>query len=819
MSFSSLGRTVATSQLIESFSDVDVETFKKRLIDQFDCENEKAFLQKILIYSQHHLSLQTINNIHSAAIDISIKSKYPQQKLGYVGLSLLPRNVIQCVGCYLTILECIKLGYCNRNFYIETQRRSFVLKRRSKNDTTLAIGRKILISLQHLPRMTGFAFQYPFNINFGMIRTKTNHFKFLNNITQKEKDMFKNTLTKHHQHLSNILNNVKCIHINNYWSDLIPIDQLFGQHCNYSNGNKNTYCNRKNELDIVFSTIYSLGCGLETFLNNFNHYCTNSAITHSVSTSAAKVTPMRMINNLIIRNATIGIPFVSLQSSRQREQSEVDFEAKKKQTRDRLQLFFGTLKGCYKNLSIYRGEIEIDNFQLLSSIFHCNLAGITLGYPNVNCQRNREFTHGSIRLTNKFVKEIQKYCEQLQQPKEIRKIGNQSGNNTDETTALVSDSINTNTNHSIQVPKNFKRFGVCLYHSYQHWIDRKYIITFWKSMNQLSMFTYLETLSLQFSDIDTITKCLCFNNGWLTTTLKSQNHRKHSIPNLNKICIAIKNDFFETADVSIMHGGKTIICKGDPGLSLATLNHNHGYPDYDYRERANLDACAKDEQHAGKRFYMTHLVLEYLSIMSKNGIFGKCKKDGNINNNINTNNNHQTVTVEINWIFECGKDRYVSKATGRATNGRKCFLDCANYKTDQVAQAYVCQGCGYNAYTYNHWHSNSNAHRQALRWGPSGGERGHGCARWIPINPKTFTSSTRTPENINDKIGQDHNHDQDKMVINGHKEGTIYTKCETTSIQDNYHRICDWIVHVLASQVQRKQKQTENFRVEFKFDV
>ena len=56
------------------------------------------------------------------------------------------------------------------------------------------------------------------------------------------------------------------------------------------------------------------------------------------------------------------------------------------------------------------------------------------------------------------------------------------------------------------------------------------------------------------------------------------------------------------------------------------------------------------------------------------------------------------------------------------------------------------------------------------------------------------------------------------MITNDHNayERVIYTKCESTSVQDNYLTICDWIVGGIASQ--NEHKQIANFVARFKFD-
>ena len=292
MSCSSVGLAIATTELIEGFDDVDTETFKQGLIRCFGCQNEKEFFCKILLYSgsQSHLSLNTLNNIHTLAINISNKSQYPITKSSNICLSSLSSNIIHCIGKYLTITESKNVGYCNRNLYIETQKKSFIINRRNKNDKIFTIDREFMDIIKRLPNITGNVFQYPLSADFGGTTPEAYDW---HEIGEKEKMIFTNSFTHHNNYFNQLLNNVKSIRINHFWSSILPIDALFCAN--------NSIEKRQNQLDIVFPTLGVYYNHLETFLNNLNmkNYCNHSSTQSKMNTNSdSKPLHMRMINNL-----------------------------------------------------------------------------------------------------------------------------------------------------------------------------------------------------------------------------------------------------------------------------------------------------------------------------------------------------------------------------------------------------------------------------------------------------------------------------------------------------------------------------------------
>ena len=62
MHYSPVALSIETSQLVEQFND-DFLTFKKNVLDALNCNNEKEFLQKVLIFSQSHLTSSVVNKV------------------------------------------------------------------------------------------------------------------------------------------------------------------------------------------------------------------------------------------------------------------------------------------------------------------------------------------------------------------------------------------------------------------------------------------------------------------------------------------------------------------------------------------------------------------------------------------------------------------------------------------------------------------------------------------------------------------------------------------------------------------------------------
>lgn len=145
-------------------------------------------------------------------IDIDIKNV----------LSNLPSNVIDHFGKFLTKKETICLGFVNRHFYIETQKKSFLLHRNSHTNGQLKISHSLLNSIYHNNPQNMYSFQFPTNILINcsndLIRNGYNNIIF-------EKSWFKNVFSSA-MYFNINMSNWKIIRF-------IPIDKLFSKCINF----------------------------------------------------------------------------------------------------------------------------------------------------------------------------------------------------------------------------------------------------------------------------------------------------------------------------------------------------------------------------------------------------------------------------------------------------------------------------------------------------------------------------------------------------------------------------------------------------------
>lgn len=131
----SFGTLMSITRLLEQFTDQHVIQFKHFLWDQMGVETECQFIKAFLhcMHSASQLHNKTIEKLHNKANEIAYTSKYKILKYND-NLSKLPSSLIQKIGTFLTKKDSIHLSYINRQLYIESQKKSFILKRRTKHD-------------------------------------------------------------------------------------------------------------------------------------------------------------------------------------------------------------------------------------------------------------------------------------------------------------------------------------------------------------------------------------------------------------------------------------------------------------------------------------------------------------------------------------------------------------------------------------------------------------------------------------------------------------------------------------------------------------
>ena len=181
MTHSTCGNIAVITRLVREFSQDSLQAFKKDVLEQLDCSNESQFICKALIALSSKLTPETSGILKQSATNIAEKqhsSKYPSLSLHKViqkrlyknndRLSQLPSDIIDNIGSYLPKRESVEFGYLNQQLYIETQKKSYLLKRWHNNSTPLNITRHKLTGLL-LPETNSFAYSMPYKIVLGRL--------------------------------------------------------------------------------------------------------------------------------------------------------------------------------------------------------------------------------------------------------------------------------------------------------------------------------------------------------------------------------------------------------------------------------------------------------------------------------------------------------------------------------------------------------------------------------------------------------------------------------------------------------------------------
>ena len=160
---------VATTRLIEHFSNENVIHFRQHLMEQLECNNEQQYLIAILRLMKPNITHELSLSLKSKAMEIGDKQRhttlstsdeqgtnnsqthnpnntrsntnYPctntitlnkkiQQQYND-NISVLNSDLIDELASYLNKKQSIEFGYLNRQCYIETQKISYLLKRRN----------------------------------------------------------------------------------------------------------------------------------------------------------------------------------------------------------------------------------------------------------------------------------------------------------------------------------------------------------------------------------------------------------------------------------------------------------------------------------------------------------------------------------------------------------------------------------------------------------------------------------------------------------------------------------------------------------------
>ena len=136
-------KVMSITRLIQHFDDKNISQFKQQLFDCVNVTNEKEFLCKILpIIQKSMLSNESINLLKSTVVKMAEKQKIPiatatnsksHNRITIYKfvtqcykdrLSRLPSSIIGHIASYLE--QSLKVGYLNKQLYIESQSLSFI---------------------------------------------------------------------------------------------------------------------------------------------------------------------------------------------------------------------------------------------------------------------------------------------------------------------------------------------------------------------------------------------------------------------------------------------------------------------------------------------------------------------------------------------------------------------------------------------------------------------------------------------------------------------------------------------------------------------
>lgn len=162
MEASRLSKIIFTTKHVETFSATDVRVFKRCFMKELNCESEGQLWCKIMLMIRESLSNDTIDSLKHEAIAINEKNNFrvvkrtSQRNLHFLSALSLAR-----IASFLTKTESLKLGYINRDLYIQTQKRSYLLKRHERYQMVLREG-TIFSKLNHV--VNNFAYSAPYSL-------------------------------------------------------------------------------------------------------------------------------------------------------------------------------------------------------------------------------------------------------------------------------------------------------------------------------------------------------------------------------------------------------------------------------------------------------------------------------------------------------------------------------------------------------------------------------------------------------------------------------------------------------------------------------
>ena len=368
MDRSKLSHIICTTRLLPHFSPTNTNAIKLCLFDQLGIKTESQFLCIVLNSLYKSLSPESLSIIRTKAVEIAenqsigpqnqrlvndtedtsaiSNGRATQQQQGnmtvykYIqqqctdSLSKLHSDIIDYFGTFLNKKESIEFGYLNKHLFIETQKQSYLLKRRK--DPTLIINENKLDKL-FFSKSDGFNYTFPRYLELAVSAhdDKMTKMPFFDNMFRR-------------------LSLLKCYNLATL--SYVPLIYVFMRNRNYYPNNKSS--NFIEQLN-VSGTFWDSDLRTGGPTRTVDKICQNfDRLNHSPDT-------MRCVKQL-----TFELPvqrrLMHAQSSASRQESIDCIHLLAK----RLFIRFG---GISEKIDLHRTVIHIKTSDELKSIFHSNL--------------------------------------------------------------------------------------------------------------------------------------------------------------------------------------------------------------------------------------------------------------------------------------------------------------------------------------------------------------------------------------------------------------------------------------------------------------
>ena len=273
------------SKLLEKVTlEKDLSQFKQCLMHELNISeyNESLMFSKILVLIYKQLSPNAIENIKAKMIEINENSKSCNDittttrstiKLNH--FSVLPSDCIDHLATFLSKKESIMFGYLNRDLYIETQKRSYLLKR--KNNESLIIYQHYFDSKNTQYKINNFAFGLPTTLSLraDINQTLDQYAEYGDSHSDSDSDSFPSQhvcilQSRWFRSLFTRLSTLRCCH--SKYLPFIPIDLLF-------NKNKNNESKEPHPIQWLYINFHGKESSLieknmNIFIKNYKEYFT-----------------------------------------------------------------------------------------------------------------------------------------------------------------------------------------------------------------------------------------------------------------------------------------------------------------------------------------------------------------------------------------------------------------------------------------------------------------------------------------------------------------------------------------------------------------